>query len=184
MTEASIWRILFAASAIVVIGVFLPIAAWRSWTRSQHAAAFAPIALEMAELVDDCRTASYPDFERGQELPSVSDRKAIVWWTESKTLADAHWLLPDEDRADPGDESLAMVLVVNRESALVGKYGGKDDSPAFRQRADLCIVLWPERKLVGRTYVQSDPLPERGVGPKHGDLDPPIARWVASFVEN
>jgi tetratricopeptide (TPR) repeat protein len=126
--------------------------------------------------------AQLGDLTRCEGTPSIpADREILVWDRETNRRSSAQHLLPKRLGADAQSGSMVIVVLLPRKTEEVGRYEISRE-PAYRVTRDICVVAWPEKRVIGRgTVVSADPATVRTVEyvPEYGDSD----RGVADLIE-
>jgi len=109
--------------------------------------------------------------------------KALVWDCGANKLSRAHRLLPYAMRTFYPKDNITVFLVMTPRPVAVGSYSISHQN-AYRQGVEVLVVLWPEKRVLGRHVVLSaDPPSQRVVvdKPEYARLDEPIAKWIMSL---
>lgn len=56
--------------------------------------------------------------------------------------------LPKDLQAKSSDRPITIFLIIDKGSRVIGYYS-ISEQPAFQTYADICIVYWPEKKVIG-----------------------------------
>jgi hypothetical protein len=109
--------------------------------------------------------------------------KALVWDMRSNRQHGAYGRLPSELKATSTDKVITIFAVIGERLEKIGTYE-ISRQPAYREYVDICVVYWPEQKVVGLYWVVSkEPPSVRQVEytPEYGDPNVPIADWIAAL---
>lgn len=122
---------------------------------------------------------------RSSESKSVVIRgKALVWDMRSNRQHGAYGRLPGELKATSADKIITIFAVIGERLEQVGTYEISHE-PVYREYVDICVVYWPEQKVVGSYWVVSKEPPSARIvehTPEYGDPTVPIADWIASLL--
>jgi hypothetical protein len=156
-----------------VVFVYAAIAGVASMRHQQELGRERKIVQGVSDMRDQCRPA--PDLV-------LADR-VLVWDVASDHRSGAYDALPGALRARAKDRGMTVVLVLGTRTEQVGTYT-ISQQPGYRQYVDVCLVHWPDRRVLGmHSVVSSEPPSSRIVQarPEYGDPDAPIANWLSGL---
>jgi hypothetical protein len=114
--------------------------------------------------------------------------KALIWEGKSDQRSAAYDKLPSSLKANSLSDKITIFMITSKQPKIIGTYE-LTGQKAVQVRAFICIVSWPEKKVIGGTSIMGEPPPEEkdvNSGAKNGvgDIDTPIANWIASLTKN
>jgi hypothetical protein len=113
-------------------------------------------------------------------------RHVIVWDAKKQALHDAMWRLPSDRLADPGRPDFTLIIVYE-DTFPVGAWWTEPEGGGAGhisgQRADICLMNWPEKEWISaeydtrrRVYNPMDPETE-------ANRPISIESWIKSLLE-
>lgn len=160
---------------LIVAGVVLIVILQQRRAAQENEAERALIA-QASLLTKDCKGPS--------ARPRIlSERKLLVWDTTKAQRSSAHDELSGGAQGSASDSLLAIVLVLPERREQVGTYS-VSGSPAYRVYADICVINWPERQVVGRaSAISAEPPSSRMVrhAPEYADPTQRLVELIESL---
>lgn len=114
--------------------------------------------------------------------------KVLIWELQSDERSAAYDRLPSGLKANSSSDEITILMIVHKQPKILGTYEVTGQK-AVQVRAFICVVSWPEKKVLGKTSIMGEPPPDEkdvvsGAKTGVGDINAPIVNWIISLAKS